>query len=67
MPLHTANPASARNAETGLGVFCLAAVDTQIIRTPNLELQRAWLAARYGLRADRAKLIAELAFDRRLR
>jgi hypothetical protein len=34
MPLHTANPASARNAETGSGVFCLAAVDTQTNSAP---------------------------------
>ena len=54
----------ARGNGTGLGnLQCLAACDTENSAKPS-QIQEKWLAARFGLDADRARLVASLAWGR---
>lgn len=61
MASETSNPAARANARTGLGWDSLAASDRE--PTLNLHLlQTHHVASRFGLSADRARLVAALAF-----
>ena len=65
MDLNTSNPTRA-GGTVGLGIVKAVAADDILRNTASaINLQVVWLGVRYGLTPDRAKLVAELAFDRR--
>jgi hypothetical protein len=62
MPSKIMNPA-ALATRTGLGnVSCWAASDNRVDVTPARKIQEQWITRRFGVRPDRARLLAELAF-----
>ena len=58
------NPAAGKR-QGSRDVVCLAAVDTRELTPPLAFVQENFLISRFGLAADRARLVAALAFGGR--
>jgi hypothetical protein len=62
MTPHRAKAARACDAAALGNVTGWLASDFRVNSASILDLQRAWLASRFGVPADRARVLAELAF-----